>query len=360
MLIDLYKEDLSKITVKFTYSPEKVNKIKEIKGRYWFPDKHIRIIPFTKNSISQLFDLFDKEKIKIDDSFIELKKDIDFSTLKFLFIHFYLHKYKKELKIRGYSPKTIKAYLGHLNRFTMKSDQLIQDIQDTEMKEYILELIDLELSESYVNQGISSLKLFYNIFFNNNVLSLSIPRPKKAKKLPIVLSRNEIDRIIDAIKNYKHKAIICLVYSSGLRVSEVVRLKTKHIDSDRKMLFIKGAKGKKDRYSILSKKALVILRNYVQRYRPKKWLFPGQKEGNHLSERSVQKIFEKTCKKAKINKDATVHTLRHSFAIHLHENGVDIRYIQELLGHKSSKTTEIYTHVSKFDIGKIDSPFDDL
>lgn len=180
------------------------------------------------------------------------------------------------------------------------------------------------------------------------------------KELPEVLSKKEIKRIINVTKNYKHKALICLIYSSGLRVSEVIRLKLKHIDSDRKMVYIKDAKGKKDRYSILSKRAIALLRRYVKKYEPQKWLFPGQKENKHLTERSLQKVVKKASKKAKIKKDVSVHTLRHSFATHLHENGVDIRYIQKLLGHKSSKTTEIYTHVSKFDINNIKSPLDNL
>lgn len=361
VLISLNKEDITRIEIRLRKcNPKESNKIKEIKGGYWFSDRNVWIIPFAKNSLSQLFDEFKNDQIKISKSFFKLRSNIDFVLLRYLYIQLHLHKYRKELKLEGYSAKTIKAYVNHINRFAILSSKLIMYIEEDEIKNYLLQLIEQELSASYVNQAISSIKLFFEIILNKNDISIAIPRPKKVKRLPKVLSRKEVKRIINSIINLKHKALICTIYSSGLRVSEVVRLKKKDIDGDRKMIFIRKAKGKKDRYSILSEKALYILREYVKKYRPEKWLFPGAKENNHLSERSVQKVFKKACRKAKITKDASVHTLRHAFATHLHENGVDIRYIQKLLGHKSSKTTEIYTHISKFDIEHINSPLDNL
>jgi site-specific recombinase XerD len=163
---------------------------------------------------------------------------------------------------------------------------------------------------------------------------------------------NQINKCIASGKN--------TIYSSGLRVSEVVRLRIKDIDSRRMTIGVKQAKGRKDRITILSNTGLDVLRSYVKKYRPEEWLFPGQDESKHLAERTVQRIFENACKTAKINKDVSVHSLRHSFATHLLEGGTDLRYIQELLGHSSSKTTEIYTHVSTKSIGKIQSPLDRL
>jgi len=151
-----------------------------------------------------------------------------------------------------------------------------------------------------------------------------------------------------------------LVYSAGLRVGEVVRLKLEDIDNKRMLIHIKGAKGRKDRYTMLSETALDILRKYWKEYKPVKWLFEGARTGRYLSTRTVEKILEYACEKAGIRKDVSVHTLRHSFATHLLEGGTDLRYIQELLGHTSSKTTEIYTHVSTKSIGKIKSPLDTL
>jgi len=173
------------------------------------------------------------------------------------------------------------------------------------------------------------------------------------------LSEEEVMRIINSVKNLKHKAILLTIYSAGLRISEVINLRIADIDSSRKTIIIKGAKGKKDRNSLLSEKLLIILRNYFKEYKPKDWLFEGQ-EGEQYAESSIQHIFHKACQDAKILKKATVHTLRHSFATHLLERGTDLRYIQELLGHSSSKTTEIYTHITHKGMEQIKSPLDNL
>ena len=178
------------------------------------------------------------------------------------------------------------------------------------------------------------------------------------KKLPNILSHNEVMAIFNAVSNIKHKSILFLTYSAGLRVGEVVRLKVKDIDSERMLIHVRQGKGRKDRYTILSEVALDMLRKYAYEVRPKEWLFPGANNKDFLTERSVQKVIETACRKAKLNKHVTVHTLRHSFATHLLEGGTDLRYIQELLGHASSKTTEIYTHVTQANLTKIKSPLD--
>ena len=175
-----------------------------------------------------------------------------------------------------------------------------------------------------------------------------------------MLSKEEVKRILDVTVNIKHKALLMLMYSGGLRVGEIVRLKPEDIDAERSLIHIKGSKGRKDRYTILSKSVLVVLRKYYHQYRPQKWLFEGAKPGKHISTRTVQAIFKHACEKAGIKKEVSAHFLRHSFATHLLEGGIDLRYIQEILGHKSSKTTEIYTHVSKASIARIKSPLDTI
>ena len=206
---------------------------------------------------------------------------------------------------------------------------------------------------------LSALKFYYGEILNQNII-YEIKGPRKGKKLPVILSKEEIYEILSLCSNIKHKAILMMVYSAGLRVSEGVKLKVEDIDPQRNAIHIKGAKRRKDRYVNLSITVLQYLRQYFIDYKPKKWLFPGIKPDNHISSRTVQAIFEQTCKKAKIKKDVSIHTLRHSFATHLLESGVDLRYIQELLGHKSSKTTEIYTHVSNKNLINIKSPLDDI
>jgi site-specific recombinase XerD len=178
--------------------------------------------------------------------------------------------------------------------------------------------------------------------------------------VPVVLSKEEVAKILNAVDNIKHKAILMIAYSSGLRVNEVVKLKAEDIDSKRMLIHIKGAKGRKDRYTLLSETVLETLRAYWRKYRPQKWLFEGAREGRYLSTRTADKIFVNACEKAGTKKEVPFHTLRHSLATHLLEGGTDLRYIQKLLGHTHSKTTEIYTHVSTKSLGKIVSPIDTL
>lgn len=187
-----------------------------------------------------------------------------------------------------------------------------------------------------------------------------IPQPKLERTLPVVPSPEEVARILEALKNPKHRAILMLVYAAGLRVGEVVRLKPEDIDSDRMLIHVRQAKGRKDRYVMLSPVALEVLEDYWKLDRPGRWLFPGGRPGRHLTERSVQKVLKRAVAKAGIRKRITVHSLRHAFATHLLESGTDVRYIQKLLGHKSTRTTEIYTKVSKRSLQAIRSPLDRL
>lgn len=184
-------------------------------------------------------------------------------------------------------------------------------------------------------------------------------RPSKEKTLPIVLSTDEVERKLNVVDYLKHKEILALIYYAGLRISECTGLRIKDIDSGRMQIRIHQSEGKKDRYTLLSHKTLNILRNYFKSYQPKVYVFEGPTQ-EPCSERSIQAIFKTACHKAGITKKATVHTLRHSFATHLLENGTDLRYIQSLLGHDNSKTTEIYTHVTTKGFDKIKSPLNDL
>ena len=211
---------------------------------------------------------------------------------------------------------------------------------------------------STINQVFNALRFLYVELYKTKFVIESIPRPKREKKLPDVLSQNEILKIFSRVENLKHKTILMLIYSSGLRVGESVRLKISDIDGERRMIHLRSAKGKKDRYTTLSAAVLEMLRKYYKQYKPKDFLFEGQGERKHLAERSVQAVFKRAVKVAGINKPITVHGLRHSFATHLLESGVDLRYIQELLGHSSSKTTEVYTHVSKKSLSNIINPLD--
>lgn len=266
---------------------------------------------------------------------------------------------QNELRARGYSAKTVKAYCGQVERFFEYRRQNNVRWTDQAVRDYSLYLLDRSCSHAYVNQAISAIK-FYLIHVMGYRENVSYVRPKKENQLPTILSLDEIMLMLTAVKKLKHKAIFYVTYSSGLRVGEVVRLRIEDFDRARKTLHIRQGKGKKDRYTLLSDAAYAIVEQYVRLEKPEGWLFPGQEAGRYLTERTVQKIFSQMIGAAGIVKQVSVHSLRHSFATHLLEGGIDIRYNQELLGHQSSRTTERYTHVSVRDVSRIKSPLDQI
>jgi integrase/recombinase XerD len=273
-----------------------------------------------------------------------------------------LEAFKSYLNYRRYSKNTIKTYSDALQSFfkfhaTENIEQLTIEHLIKFNNEHILKN---NYSASYQNQVINAIKLFYRNRFNRKMEVDFIERPRREKRLPNVLSKSEVKTILDSPINLKHRAMLSLIYACGLRRSELLNLTLKDVLSDRHLLFIRQSKGKKDRMLPISDKLISMLREYYRAYKPKIWLFEGQNPGEQYSERSIQLVLNQTLVKAKINKPVTLHWLRHSYATHLLENGTDLRYIQELLGHSSSKTTEIYTHVSTHSIQKIKSPFDDL
>jgi integrase/recombinase XerD len=267
---------------------------------------------------------------------------------------------RREMRLRNYSSRTLKAYLSCLRGFVRYFKPLHpRQLKEPDLRAYLLHLIDdKHYGPAYVNQVFNALRFLYVELYQMPFTVGNIPRPQKERKLPTVMSQEEVLRLLSCIYNMKHRTVLMLAYSAGLRVGEVVRLKIPDIDSHRKLIHVRGAKGMKDRYSLLSDVVLQQLREYYRLYKPKEYLFEGAEGRKHLAERSIQNVFVKAAKKAKISKPVSMHSLRHSFATHLLENGTDLRYIQEILGHSSSKTTEIYTHVSRKTLGKIVNPLD--
>ena len=264
----------------------------------------------------------------------------------------------QELKLRNYGYRTLKAY--RLRSFiACFSPRHPRELTNEDIRTYLLYLIDKKkLEASTVNQVFNAIRFLYVELYKMPFIIDEVPRPGKERKLPPVLSQEEVLKTFSYVENLKHKTLLMLIYSAGLRVGESVRLKVADIDGDRRMIHLRGAKGKKDRYTLLLDAALQALREYYKKYKPKEFLFEGMGERTHLSERSIQNVIQHAVKRAGIKKQISIHGLRHSFATHLLESGVDLRYIQELLGHSSSKTTEIYTHVSKKSLGKIVNPLD--
>ena len=265
---------------------------------------------------------------------------------------------EQKLIIRRYSHSTIRTYKSMLRDFFKYYHyQNVEDFDREEIRNYLIHLINQGYSRSMQNQAINAIKFFYEQVLDYPKTYYSAERPKREIKLPTVLSLPEVRSILDQVKNIKHKTLLMIIYSSGLRISEALNLMISDIDSERMLIHIKGAKGKKDRMVILSDVTLESLRMYYRRYKPKYWLFEGI-SGEKYSSSSSQAILKRAVRQAGIKKHVTLHTLRHSFATHLLENGTDLRYIQTLLGHNSLKTTEIYTHISQAYLQKIKSPLD--
>jgi len=266
---------------------------------------------------------------------------------------------RMDLELKNLSPRTRSCYLTWMRSFALHFHRAPDELGEQEIRGYLHYLIrEKKASQSGVSQAYSALKFFYETTLKRDWNGFRIPRMQKGKKLPVVLSRQEIQAIFSATRNLKHRVVLMTIYSAGLRISEVVHLKVSDIDSQRMTIRVQQGKGQKDRYTLLSQRTLEVLRAYWKEYRPSGWLFPGKPETEPLSVSSVQRVFEKVLLRAGIKKPASVHTLRHSFATHLLEAGTDLFHIQRLLGHTSPKTTAIYLHLSRKNLGGVRSPLD--
>jgi site-specific recombinase XerD len=275
-----------------------------------------------------------------------------------------MQEFKRQLVLKGYSQSTLRTYENEFRQFlqTIK-EKPANTFSVSRLKDYFQYCYTtLKLSENTLHSRINALKFYYEQVLGREKFFWEIPRPKKQNQLPKVFSQDEIASIINSVKNKKHKAMLMLAYSGGLRVSEVVSLKTFQIDSKRMTLFISQSKGKKDRLVSLSPVLLIMLREYATEYKPDKkgFLFEGSTSGTQYSTRSLQEVLMAAKKKAGVIRPGSIHSLRHSFATHLIEKGTDVTMIQKLLGHNDLKTTMIYLHTSNKDLLKIVSPLDDL
>jgi len=270
--------------------------------------------------------------------------------------------FKKWLQFRHYSHNTIRTYTDSLSVFlNFFHNKPICELDNDDVVLFVNEhILKGKYSFSYQNQIINAIKLYFRAIRKSRIEVDALQRPRREHKLPNVLSKEEVKAILKALTNMKHRTMLSLIYACGLRRSELLNLKIGDVDSKRHMLIIRNSKGYKDRQVPISDKTIEMFRDYYKAYRPRVWLFEGQKQGHQYSETSLQEVLKLAVAEAGTAKPVTLHWLRHSYATHLLEAGTDLRYIQELLGHKSSKTTEIYTHVSEKSLQNIKSPFDDL
>ncbi len=352
------------IFIRFDFNNELKNKIKSIKGSQYSASNNLWYLPidiFNLNSFfsyMQAYAYIDYSAIKekktlsttVDKVIKEVKRKVDLPQA-----------YIDYLDQKRYSPSTKSTYTNYFADFIRYFFQRkLESITVDEINAYILELIrEKNISISQQNQRISSIKLYYEKIMGNESMAIKIERAHKEKYLPDVLSSSEILEMINKTGNLKHKCIISLLYSAGLRRSELINLQLIDILSKQMLIRVKQSKGRKDRYVGLSKHLLKLLRKYFIEYKPQKWLFEGYKQKNYSAE-SVANIVRKAGKLAGVKRRVTPHMLRHSFATHHLEQGTDLRYIQEFLGHSSSKTTEIYTKVARNDIIRFKNPLDNL
>jgi len=273
-----------------------------------------------------------------------------------------VERFRDYLRGVRYSDNTIKTYCGSLQSFLRWTHpKPIEDLCNADVNAYVIDhLLPGSYSFSFQNQLINAVKLFFREVLQCSIVPERLQRPRREYKLPNVLSKEEVAALLSAHGNLKHRAMLSLIYACGLRRSELLSLKPADVDSKRHLLKVMCGKGRKDRVVPISDNVITMLREYYKAYRPETWLFEGRQPGSRYSEQSLQSVLKQAVAKAGIKKPVTLHWLRHSYATHLLEKGVDLRYIQALLGHSSSRTTEIYTHVTETSIQSIQSPFDDL
>lgn len=346
MDIKITLKNNNEVQVQLPYNEQLLKVIKSVPGRRWNTTQKIWSFPNKDSNTQQLLQglystgLFNSET-KTETSPLE--------------------KMIRYLKLKNYSQNTIKAYRLQILNFFNRTKLKPEDVTAQDIMLYLEKIKEVAgCSSAYAVQCISALKCYYKYGTQTAYNpALKIPLPKKEHKYPDILSRLDVELIIcRGTYNVKHQFLLTLIYSAGLRVSEAVKLKSTDIDTERKMIHIRGAKGNRDRYVMLSDTAQSIYERYKNRVFIRDWLFPGADIEKHLSTRTAQAVFYNACERAGIEKNVSIHSLRHAFATHLLEDGVDLRYIQELLGHKNIKTTELYTHVTRTDIMRIKSPID--
>lgn len=369
----IYHRDMHCIALKFPYNAELVSIVKKIDGIKFSKTHACWYVAERKNLIGEFLAAF---KGKAWVNYTALKSTSVETSInaqqhvvpknKFLpplseNHQIMMRMMEQKLTLRGYSGNTKRTYLQQVKDFLcFYNTTAVEEITETEIQNYMLYLVEKkQISTSTQNQAINAIKFLLEKILKQDRKIYALDRPLREKKLPEVLSQHDVFQIFSATSNLKHRLMLMLIYSAGLRRSELINLRLGDIDVHRRVVLIRGGKGKKDRQSILAESIIPLLRQYLEEYKPLLWIFYGP-GGTQYSASSLQKILKRAVTKVGIKKAVRLHMLRHSFATHLLESGTSTRYIQVLLGHESSKTTELYTHVANTEIYKIKSPLDSL
>ncbi|MBT8278006.1 MAG: site-specific integrase [Bacteroidia bacterium] len=365
--IKLFKtkhRDSECIAIQFKYDQQLVQLARGISGSRWSQSKRVWYIKNSTGNLSSIYRTFKgRAQIEARDGLIMPHDNWEISLISRRKLSNrqveILNGFYKYLQGKRYSKSTVETYSYLVADFvSFYFDKPVESMSNRDVEQFIESVyIAKNYSISTQRQFISALKLFRVYFPESAIDDLALTRPNKSRKLPTVLSKEEVINIIRFTKNLKHRAVLALIYSCGLRISELIALELRHIDIDRRQVLVKNAKGRKDRMVILAEGFLPLLQNYLTTYQPKHYFVEGA-NGGMYSAGSVRKFLKRSCRDAGVTKTVTPHTLRHSYATHLLENGIDLRYIQSLLGHAKPETTMIYTHVSKKDLLNIESPLD--
>jgi integrase/recombinase XerD len=355
---------------RFEFDREIYNRFRKLDGSVWDKLEHCWVVDRSFQNYSDLLEQFgDLAELKIIHERLESVeyrrkrlKPIDLLPPLQPEFEEVIHAFARSMRSDRYSTNTVKTYVDSLRtfiRFVQPKD--LKEISEEDVilfnNEYIL---SNNYSASFQNQVVNAIRLFYGRVYHHKMNLDLIHRPRREKVLPNVLSKEEVKQLLNSTINLKHRLMLSVIYACGMRRSELLNLKPADILSDRGLIHIRQSKGKKDRVVPLSPKLLEQLRDYYRIYRPQVWIFEGDVPGHPYGARSIQLVLKRALDRSGIKKPVTLHWLRHSYATHLLESGTDLRYIQELLGHNSSKTTEIYTHVTNRSIREIQSPFDNL
>ncbi|HET8802940.1 MAG TPA: tyrosine-type recombinase/integrase [Aequorivita sp.] len=364
ILAPLQLDNSPVISINFPYDQEIKLRLRTLKGLQWSQTHRCYYLPFSRENKRLLYDTLRTGDTFIDYSalqdFVPPKKqdcgpDPKFSRSQ----KKVLHEYVAYLRGQRLSESSVRTYYNFIMKLVdFIAEKPIADLQPRDIEMFVEQRIAAEnYALSTHRQCISAVKHFLQLYACQKIDVSNIKRPKKSRYLPMVLSKEEIISLLRATRNLKHRAILAMIYSGGLRISELLELKWQHIDIMRRQIFIKNSKGRKDRVVVLAESMLPLLNNYLFTYKPKEYFCEGQYGGKY-SAQSIRAFLNISCRLAGIKKKVTPHTLRHSYATHMLENGIDLRYIQELLGHSKPETTMIYTHVSRKDILRIESPLD--
>lgn len=360
--------DQKMIGIKF--APDRLiqSLIKGLPNPKWSKEHNMAYIPNTKSNLGIIFNTF-KGNVWINyNRFLTNRPvstgnetvDVEWFRKRKTIPEYRLcpEEYLLKLELKRYANSTVRTYVSFFEMFINHyREKELHSINEGDIRAFLQKLIQRNVSNSYLNQAINAIKFYYEVVLGMPNRFYDIERPRKETKLPKVISKEEVRSIIENTNNIKHRCIVELLYGSGLRRSELLNLKLVDVDSKRMLIRVEGSKGKKDRYTLLSQTALNDLRIYFKEWKPQKYLFEGQSGGKYSAE-SVVKIVKRAALKSGTKQSVTPHVLRHSFATHLLESGVDLRQIQVLLGHGSSKTTEIYTHVATNTFKSIKNPLD--